>query len=212
LVGYLAIGTVACLVLFLALDTAWRSAVQLSDRRRQLAAWSALAAELGYHAGIDADRVVIRGSAASRPFEVDYRNGLGYGLDAMLGLRVALPDNRVRLLISADARNLEFPTGLAAERDVSRLTTGHAQFDAVFAVSGNAAGRAVLERAGESARAVLLEHPELSVFWRGTAPWIDLGSGELEAARLRAAHRLMGALLVAAEPALSSSATGVEKG
>src|SRR5688572_17841820 len=65
--------------------------------REQLAEWKAIAEPLGFRAELGKDVVTLRGLVGSRPFEVDHRNFITYGLDTQLGMRVEVEDDGTRL-------------------------------------------------------------------------------------------------------------------
>lgn len=166
--------------------------------RRWRAEWSAIAEPMGFRAEMRKGSVAILGSVASRPFELDYQNGITYGLDSELGMRASVEDPEARLLILTHETSRALS---GVSRPILEMygdlqaPSGDAEFDAAFCVRANPAGQAVLARCGPAARRVLVDCPQLEVFLSGGSAWIRLGSGELRPSYVLAAHRLLSSLI-----------------
>src|SRR5262245_5210346 len=105
-----------------------------ADRHRT---WSALAEPFGFRVAIEGDDVRMRGDIDARPFVLDASNGLGYGLDSLVGMRVPIVATGATLSVTA----LEPDEFFGADR-YGRVQppTGDAEFDRRFRVRANDAG------------------------------------------------------------------------
>ncbi|HTF89407.1 MAG TPA: hypothetical protein VK843_13425 [Planctomycetota bacterium] len=201
-IDYVIGGAVVFLVAVYALPWLWNRISQSWYLRRQLAEWKEIAEPLGFRVERGKDMVTIHGLVASRPFELDWRNFITYGLDTQTGMRVKLENNQARLSISTSTEKAiqgTMTTAFYGTFGPVQPPVGDAEFDAVYTVRANEAGRRLFDLLGAAGRRMLLDAPWLEVHWRGNEPWIEVTDWKLDAARLIAVHRLMASLIEASD-------------
>ncbi len=171
-----------------------RRVVRSRRVRRQRAEWSAIAEPLGFRTEVHDGCVVIVGAVAGRPFELDTRNFLAYGLDAELGMRADVEDPAAGFMVLTHAAAR---TRRAWPDEEPEPPSGDPEFDALFLVRANPAGRAVLARWAPAWRRVLVEHPRMEVHLRQGRALVTLASGAPERASIQAAARVLAGLIEA---------------
>lgn len=145
-------------------------AVLRKARQRQLEEWTALARVRGFVVEARGDELVMQGTVASRPFELDSLNFFAYGMDTENALRFRVEDLDATLSI----------TGFEAGYPMGDLQppVGDEDFDKRYRVRTNAPGLRWIARFGPKERQLLLEFSEFDV---------DLMGGEV---RIRMPYRL----------------------
>jgi hypothetical protein len=132
------------------------------ERNRE---WIAIAQARGFEIVPRGDDVVIKGTVASRPFELTGDNFLGYGMDAENAMNLRVEDTDAKLEVSGNPR---WPSG------EKQPPSGNEAFDAQFRVRANEAGARILARLGPDERRILVEHPELMLAQHRDRAWIRL--------------------------------------
>jgi hypothetical protein len=149
-------------------------------RERRIEEWTAIAMARGFEIVPRGDDVMIRGTVASRPFELTHGNFLGYGMDVENAMNLRVEDTDAKLEVSGN------PLWPAGEK---QPPSGDEAFDARFRVRANEEGALILARLGPDERRILVEHPELMLAQHRDRAWIRLPY-RLDLASVDAACRL----------------------
>lgn len=163
--GGLALIGLAWVVSSLGQRVLWRKA-----RKRRLQEWTALAQARGFELDARGDELVMRGTIASRPFELDSLNFFHYGMDAENALRFRVEDADETFAISG-WDDLE----LFGDR---QPLVGDEAFDRRYRMRANGPGLRRIARFSARERQLLVEFHEFDV---------DQGKGEV---RIRMPYRL----------------------
>jgi hypothetical protein len=130
-----------------------------ADRRRTLEAWTEMARARGFEVVTRDGRPVMRGTVASRSFEIDYPNFFTYGMDAETALHFRVEDEEASFSIAG----WEF---VDPPRHLARHFVGVERFDAHHGMRTNEAGKRWVARFGPKERQLLLDHNGLDVLQR----------------------------------------------
>ena len=139
----------------LALSRLWRLIALRRARRRRLAEWTAIARTRGFEVILRESYVAIRGEVASRSFELDDNNFLGYGADVELCIRFDVEDTDSILLITAKGDRCQ-------DGDL-QPPVGDAAFDAAMQIRANSSGLRRLDGLGRRERDLFVSIPGLAV-------------------------------------------------
>lgn len=162
-----------------------RRAVRRRDLALRLSEWGPIADSLGLRAAIEGDRVAIRGEAGGRPFVIDAQNGLTYGQDAEVGLRVSTGAERGRFAIVREPwAGIERRFGPARPARIDEASGSR------LGVWADEPGLVQLARFGAEELRRLGRHPELAVYAGGGTAWVRLGY-RLDRAEVEAAMGLV---------------------
>ena len=116
----------------------------------QLESWTAMARERGFEVATRDDEVVMRGTVASRSFEIDSGHFYGYGADYETALHFPVEDEAASFAIRS------WDAGLAY--GLKQGPTGDEVFDARYQMRANDAGVPWLARFGPTERRLIAEH------------------------------------------------------
>jgi len=137
------------------------------ERRERFEAWTKMARSRGFEVVTRGDDFVMRGTVASRSFEIDGGHFITYGMDVENVLHFPVEDEEATFSI-ARWEWVDPPRHLARHfADVTR-------FDAHHGVRTNEAGKPWIARFGPRERQLLLDHDELDVLQRAGEVWIRL--------------------------------------
>jgi len=124
-------------------------------RKFEIKEWTPLAQARGFEVDAKGKNVVMRGTVAGRPFELDSGNFFGYGMDAENALRFRVDDAEANITVMGSSPGNTFGDLLPP--------VGDEEFDKLHRWRANAAGARWTERFGPEARRLLVDFPELDV-------------------------------------------------
>ncbi|MFN0008589.1 MAG: hypothetical protein ACKVXR_11860 [Planctomycetota bacterium] len=133
----------------------WMRVYHRKARKLQIEEWTALAQARGFEVDAHGVELVMRGTVASRPFELDSLNFFHYGMDSENALRFRVEDADATFAISGWDDHWTF-----GDR---QPPVGDEAFDKRYRVRANGPGLRRIARFGPKERQLLVEFSEFDV-------------------------------------------------